>query len=194
MEQDPELDSLVAQQLINEVNQFLTSYEQYENTHDIGRIHKIQSEMDKYEEQRERFFDEYQSIMNDMSDIERRTNKNDSKGLGGMLQGKLKTGPTMDELKLKQEEYAERLAKIDIDIRNLQAKKNEFQDDIREKLYYNREHIQRLINTTGLIMFLITTPPPPQEESTKCCSCVRRGGKTKRVRRLQSKSKNKSRR
>lgn len=191
MEQDPELDSLVAQQLINEVNQFLTSYEQYENTHDIGRIHKIQSEMDKYEEQRERFFDECQSIN---SDIERQTNKNDSKGLGGMLQGMLKTGPTMDELKLKQEEYAERLAKIDIDIRNLQAKKNEFQDDIREKLYYNREHIQRLINTTGLIMFLITTPPPPQEESTKCCSCVRRGGKTKRVRRLQSKSKNKSRR
>jgi vacuolar-type H+-ATPase subunit I/STV1 len=190
MEQDSELNSLVAQQLISEVNQFLTSYEQYENTYDIGRIQKIQSEMDKYEEQRERFFDECQSIN---SDIERQTNKNDSKGLGGMLQGLLKTGPTKDELKLKQEECTERLAKIDIDIQNLRAKKTEVQEDIKEKMRYNRKHIQRLINTTDLIMFLITTPPP-QEESTKCCSCVRRGGKTKRVRRLQSKSKNKSRR
>lgn len=191
MEQDSELDSLVAQQLIGEVNQFLTSYEQYENTYDIRRIQKIQSEMDKYEEQRERFFDECQSIM---IDIERQTNKNDSKGLGGMLQGMLKTGPTMDELKLKQEECTERLAKIEIDIQNLRAKKTEVQEDIKEKMDYNRKHIQRLNDTTDLIMFLITTPPPPQEESTKCCSCVRRGGKTKRVRRLQSKSKNKSRR
>ena len=179
MQRNVDLDSIVAIDNINEVKRFLQSYTVYEDDYNQRKLAKILSEIDKYRTLYESTELEYSKIVDKIIEEQGKFLKNPSK---------------LKELKEKQEEFTEKIVNIHSEIDYLDNhRKSEIQESIRENMANNQLHIDRLNSVMFSIEELINTPPPPPDESTKCCPCLRRGGKTKRVHRLQSKSRNKSR-